>query len=309
MSLGDELFALRNQRSTSRIDPVEYYESLARLLDVSPDGVPNQFETILTCIRRIEALLEDRLGARGVDLDRKIESTSDRIPPDLRSELRSIAGLRKAMSHGDILNRAENGALQSKCENALFKTLRLAETVSPPDPSIRIKAFLPTWARRGVVRNVRQSQRPLLPSGRGVEYLALADIDGRLVVITSGLPLQIERDDWVVVAGRADHEAVLYYNESRPSGKRRKRYQTTGWALTGLGALATLAGGAMVYLALIRAAPSHWDIPLIGRCAALVLAGVLTSWIGIWFSTMMVQMTRLARAFDEVLKLPARQNR
>src|ERR1039458_9070304 len=68
------------------------------------------------------------------------------------------------------------------------------------------------------------------------------DIDGRLETITSASPSQIECGDWVVVAGRADHEAALFYNESRPAGNRRRRYQTTGWTLAALGALAVLVG-------------------------------------------------------------------
>jgi hypothetical protein len=123
-------------------------------------------------------------------------------------------------------------------------------------------------------------------------------------VITSGSPIQIECGDWLAVAGFADHEAGLYYNESRPPGNKRKRYLATALVLASLGALATLAGGTMVWLALSWVVHSHWNALLIGRCAALVLAGVLTSWIGIWFTTMMGQMARLAHAFDEVLKSP-----
>jgi hypothetical protein len=137
-----------------------------------------------------------------------------------------------------------------------------------------------------------------------VQHLALADIDGRLVVITSGSPLQIECGDWVAVAGFADHEAGLYYNESRPPGSKKNRYLAMAVALASLGALAALAGGAMVWLAFSWAIRSHWNALLIGRSAALVLAGVVTSWLGIWFTTMMGQMARLARAFDEVLKSP-----
>ena len=73
------------------------------------------------------------------------------------------------------------------------------------------------------------------------------------------------------------------------------------WALAALGALAILAGGVMVCLALARATHSRWDLPLLGRSAALVLAGVLTLWIGLWFATMMVQVARMSRAFENML--------
>jgi hypothetical protein len=305
MNLGDELSELKAQRSAGRIGPVEYYQSLARLTDVSPDAIPDPYEFILTSIRRIEALLEDRLGASGVGLDQKVESRADRIPPDLRSELLAIAALQTAISRGETTGSVEISGLQSRCAHALVRTLRLAEAASPQDPSIRIKAFLPAWARRGVVRKVRHSQRPILPGRRLLEYVALMDIDGRLEMVTSGSPLQIECGDWVVVAGRADHEPNLCCNESRPSGNKRKSYQAVPLVLAAAGALAALAGGAMVCLALSGAAHSHWDLLVIGRCAALVLAGVLTSWIGLWFATIMGQVARMARAFDEVLKLPS----
>jgi hypothetical protein len=128
------------------------------------------------------------------------------------------------------------------------------------------------------------------------------DIDGRLEMITSPLPLKIERGDWVVVAGRSNHEANLFYNESRPSGNRRERYQATAWVLSALGALAALVGVAIICFALSRAVQRHWDLPFIVRYTALILAGVLTSWVGLWFATMMGRMAQLARAFDEVLR-------
>jgi hypothetical protein len=71
MNLGDELFELKSQRSTSRIGPVEYYQSLARLIDDSPDAIQDPNEFILTSVRRIEALLDDRLAASGRGLDRR----------------------------------------------------------------------------------------------------------------------------------------------------------------------------------------------------------------------------------------------
>lgn len=301
MNLGDELFELETQRSTSRIGPVEYYLSLARLIDASPDAIPDPYEFILTSVRRIEALLEDRLAASGHGLGQKIESAADRIPTDLRSELHYIAALQTAISRGEPPSPGEISGLQGRCAQALVKTLQLAEAASPPDPTIRIKAFLPAWAKRGVVRKVRHSQRQILPGWRHLQHLALMDIDGRLETITSASPSQIECGDWVVVAGRADHEASLFYNESRPPGNKRKRYQTMSWVLAAFGTLATLAGGVMICLALTRAAHSRWDFLIIGRCAALVLAGVLTSWIGLWFATMMVQVARVARIFDNVL--------
>jgi hypothetical protein len=301
MNLGDELFELKTQRSTSRIGPMEYYLSLAWLIDASPDAIPDPYDFILTSTRRIEALLADRLAASGHGLDQKIESAADRIPTDLRSELHYIAALQTAISRGEPPGPGEISGLQSRCAQALVKILQLAETASPPDPTFRIKAFLPTWAKRGVVRKVRHSQRQIRPGGRHLQHLALMDIDGRLETITSASPTQIECGDWVVVAGRADHEANLFYNESRPFGSIWKRYQTTAWVLAALGCLGTLAGGAMVCLALSRAAHSHGDFLLIGRCAALVLGGVLASWISLWFATMMGQVARTARAFDNVL--------
>ena len=256
-------------------------------------------ELILTSVRRIEALLEDKLAASGHGLGQKIESAADRIPTDLRSELHYIAALQTAISRGEPPSPGEISGFQRRCAQTLVKTLQLA-AASPPDPTIRIKAFLPAWAKRGVVRKVRHSQRQILPGGRHLQHLALMDLDGRLETIASASPSQIECGDWVVVAGRADHEANLFYNESRPTGNKR-RYQTTSWMLAAFGALATLAGGVMICLALTRAVHSRWDLPTIGRCAALVFAGVLTSWIGLWFATMMVQVARLVRVFDNVL--------
>jgi hypothetical protein len=305
MNLGDELFELKTQRSKGRIGPIEYYESLARLIDASPDAIQGRDGGIFTFIRRIEALLEDRLGASGIDIEQKIESRADSIPSDLRNELRCIAALRRAIGRGDTLSPVEIDGVQGRCAIALRETLLLAEAVSPPDPSIRIKGLLPTWARRGVVRKVRHSQRQILPGWNVVQYLALMDIDGRLEMIASPPPPQIECGDWVVIAGWADHEPVLYYNESRSAGNKTNRRQLTMWVLAALGALATLAGGAMVCIALGQATHSHWDLLLIGRCAALVLAGVLTSWIGIFFAGMMTSMARLARAVDELLKPPS----
>ena len=305
MNLGDELFELKTQRSKGRIGPIEYYESLARLIDASPDAIQRRDGGVFTFIRRIEALLEDRLGALGIDIEQKIESRADSIPPDLRNELRCIAALRRAISRGEALSPVEISGVQRRCAQALRETLLLAEAVSPHDPSIRIKGLLPIWARRGVVRKVRHSQRQILPGRSVVQYLALIDIDGRLQMITSPPPPQIECGDWVVTAGWADHEAVQYYNESRSVGNKTKMSQPAMWVLATLGALATLAGGAMVCLALSQAAHSHWDLRLIGRCAALALAGVLTSWIGLFFAGLMTNMARLARAIDELLKLPS----
>jgi hypothetical protein len=127
------------------------------------------------------------------------------------------------------------------------------------------------------------------------------DIDGRLETVTSASPSRIECGDLVVVAGRADHEAELFCNESRPSDNKKAAIQTRAWELAALGALAILGGGVMVCLALARTTHSRWDLPLIGRSAALVLAGVLTSWIGLWFATMMVQVARMARVFENML--------
>jgi hypothetical protein len=296
MSLADELVELRSHRSTGRIGPVEYYQSLARLIDASPDASPDQSEVILTCVRRIEALLKDRLGA-----SLQIESSADRIPPDLRIELRDIATSHTALARGETLSPVEISGLHSRCDCALLKTLHLAETADPPDPSLRIKAQLPPRALRGVVWKVRHSQRSTLPGWRFVQNFAVMDIDGRLEVIHSGSPLQIESGDRLVVAGFADHELVLYCNESRPAGNKRKNYETTVWVLAALGVLVILAGGVVVCIALIRAVHSHWNLTLIMRCSVLALAGVLTSWVGLWFAVMMRQMARLVRAFDGVL--------
>ena len=305
MNLGDEIFELSTQRSSGRIGPVEYYLSLVRLIDAASDAIPDPCELISASVRRIEALLEDRLAASGLDLDQKIESAAGRIPLDLRSELYDVAALQTALqtaiSRGERPSPGEIDGLQSRCAHALAKTLQVAEATAPQDPNIRITAFLPAWARRGVVRKVRHSQRQIRPGGRHLEYLALMDIDGRLETMASASPSQIECGDWVVIAGRADHEANLFYNESRPSGNKRQRYQTLPWVLAALGALATLAGGVIVCLALSRAAHSGWHLLPIGRCAVLVLAGGLTSWIGFWLATMMVQVARMARAFDNVL--------
>jgi hypothetical protein len=301
MNLADELHDLRTKRSEGRIGPVEYYEALARLVDDSPDAIPDPAEAFFACVRRIEALLEDRLGASGAGLDWKIESRADRIPPLLRAELRSIAASQAALASGYTLSPVEIGGLQIRCARALIDTLRLALTVSPPDPSIRIAAFLPPWATRGVVRTVRHSQRPIRAGWRYLEHYALTDIDGRLVVIASTSPFRIECGDWVAVAGNADYEVGLFRNQSRPSGSKREWHQRTAWVLAALGVLVTLAGGATVCLALSRAAHSHWHALLIARCAALALAGTLMSWIGLWFASMMRQAALLARAFEAVL--------
>ncbi len=302
MNLGDELFELKTRRSKGRIGPIEYYESLARLVDASPDAIPSRDEAISTFIRRIEALLEDRLGASGIDIEQKIESRARCIPPDLRSELRGIAALRRAISRGDTLSPVEISGVPRRCVYALHETLLLAEAVSPPDPNIRHTGFPPVWVRRGVVRKVRHSQRQILPGwSRLVQYLALMDIDGRLLMITSPPPPRIECGDWVVVAGSADHEASAYYNESGPSGNKKKGRQTMAWALAALFALASLAGGAVVCLAVSRAVDSHWDLLLIGRCAALALAGALLSWVGLAFAIIMRQVALMARAFEAVL--------
>jgi hypothetical protein len=252
LNLGDQLFELKTQRSKGRIGPIEYYESLALLIDASPDAMQGQDDPIFTFIRRIEALLEDKLGASGIDIEQKIESRADRIPPDLRNELRCIAALRRAINRGDALSPVEIG-VQTRCAHALRQTLLLAASASPP----RSMVFPPPWARRGVVRKVRHSQRQIMPGWNFVEYLALMDIDGRLEVITSNQPPQIECADRVVIAGSADHKPGLYHNESRSSGNEAKGYQTTAWALAAFAALATLAGGTMVCLGLSQAAHSH----------------------------------------------------
>jgi len=135
MDVGDELFELRAQRSKGRIGHGRVLP-VTRPVDDSPLAIPDRNEAIVTCARRIEALLEDKLGASGIGLDQKIESAAGRIPPDLRSELRSIAASQKAISRGDAL-AAEIGGLQSRCADALLKTLHLAEAASQPDPSIR----------------------------------------------------------------------------------------------------------------------------------------------------------------------------
>jgi hypothetical protein len=152
----------------------------------------------------------------------------------LRHDMETIEDM--AISRGE----SPISGLQSRCAQALDKTVQLAEAASPTDPTIRIKAFLPAWAKRGVVRKVRHSQRQILPGGRYLQHLALMDIDGRLETITSASPSQIECGDWAVVAGRADHEANLFYNESRPPGNKGKRYQAMPWVLAALGTLATL---------------------------------------------------------------------
>ena len=132
--------------------------------------------------------------------------------------------------------------------------------------------------------------------------LRTLDIHGRLETIASvSSPFQIECDDWVVIAGQAEHEANLFYNESRPSGNKQQKYRTMLWVLAAVGALAILVGAVVVGLALSRAAHSRGDLLVIGRCAALALAGGLTAWIGLWFATMMVQLARLVRAFHNVL--------
>ena len=113
--------------------------------------------------------LDDRLAASGRGLGQKIESAADRIPPDLKSELHYIAALQKAISRGETLGTVEISGLQSTCADAVVKTLKLAESASPQDPNIRIKAFLPAWARRGVVRKVRHSQRQILPGRSHLE--------------------------------------------------------------------------------------------------------------------------------------------
>jgi hypothetical protein len=238
MSLGDELFELRTQRSKGRIGPIEYYESLARLIDASPDAFQGRDSGIFTFIRRIEALLEDKLGASGIDIEQKIESRADRVPPDLRNELRCIAELWRAISRGDALSPVEISGVQTRCAQALRALLHRTAAVSPP----RSTAFPPPWAKRGVVRKVRHSQRQILPGGNVVEYVALIDIDGRLEMITSPPPPQIECGDRVVIAGWVDHRPVLYHNESRSSGNKMRGRQTTAWVLAALAALATLAG-------------------------------------------------------------------
>jgi len=308
MSLGDELFQLRHLKSSGAIGPVEYYQSLPRLLDAPSDGcavAASQTDVFLRCVRRIGALLDDRFGASGADLRQKMDLCWRRISAGLRVKLVRIAAIERQLHDGTCCAVADMSGLAEGCLEALTQTLREAVAASPAPP--RVNLNVPVRVTRGLVRGLRHSKHRILPKYRALQYLSIVDLDGRLEMITSQSPILIDPGDQVATAGWTDNEAEMYYNESKRVGSRGSprtlRLATmAGWA----GALS----GVVLILKMIVLFGLDIHFVHSGRSlvkhASLGALGIVVAWIGLSASAVFGQVTRVAQALDDELKRPPR---
>jgi hypothetical protein len=302
MSLADDLFDLRISRSTGRTGPAEYYLSMVSLVDAPRGNSPSDYaDGICKCIRRIEAVLEDKLDAHGFTFRARVQSLQGRIPAGLQSELRAVAALDPPFSDLPKMPADRLARLQQTCDGALVATARQAWAMpSPGKASRQISAFQPAVVARGTVRSIRKSERRILPQSRKVQYLCVMDIDGRLKTMRSLSPPCIEAGDEVVVAGFGEHEASLYLNISKKAG--RGTAMLRGRTALIFGAVGLLLGVAITGLAAALGLRNlrHSGIGSIGGWVALAIGGFLLSWISIWFLVISKELRRLARALDQV---------
>ena len=112
-----------------------HYEAMASRLDDPPDQ--NPFACVLTCSRRLGALLEDEFDATGESLLEKTNSVKLRISKELMNELRGIAIASERMS-GDAAYQSPHDArsLQERCEQTISDLMRQAPRVTTPNESI-----------------------------------------------------------------------------------------------------------------------------------------------------------------------------
>jgi hypothetical protein len=269
MDLSYELARLR----IIHVSPAATYRVKAQLLDHAPGAVaPDPAEMVRTCARRIEALLEDRLGASGPDLKTKAESVRMKLGPYLTEQLLELATAQTGVT--DLKQ------IQNISDEAPLGVLRLV----PDKPRHSFLSAL----RGPKPRTVAGVVQKILVSDGG--QLALLDVDGRLVELHSQ-KIQIDCGDYVVVPACYGDQAFSYHNESKQLGSK------TGpvfmkWLASG--AAVILAGLTVVVLAMLYATSvwrehpggghviAAWIGSFVTLCvgAVVVWAGIFIIWIG-----------------------------
>lgn len=261
MTLADKLTALRSRRASGELSPAAFYRELIHLLDAPEAG---RADAALDPVRRIEALLEDRLGARGADLGEKADSVRSWLSPELLGRIHTIA------RESGVAASSGRELAEGLRRDAHAALLELAGTAAPTQAT-RAGSI---ESVRGTVRKIRYSER-----GTGVEQVALMDIDGRVVELRSSWDIHIEPGDQVIVAGRDKYMANLYYNESRRTGSKLPKHGF--WKFT-VGGGAVLAAGLTVIVVAIASAIADGH-PGLGWSKYLItaLVGAAVAFLGL----------------------------
>lgn len=286
VNLAAELDRLRMQRTAGAITEAAYYRVVAHLLDSSPDAPPSTPEdAVVTCARRMEALLEDRLGASGSGLAEKAGSARDRLPAELLESLREIARLSEAIGRDLEYRLADPTGFLARCDHTLVDLLH---HLPPAKPTTFLKGLAPGPMPHHLTRGIVQKIRP--DKGDRCRHTALLEVDGRILQLESPAAIQIARGDHVVLLGLDSDKATSYRNES--TGATGRFAPESFWKVAAVGGVVALAGLAAVVLAATMGVENWregWGLwkyllfALVG--AALAFIGLLVTVVGIMVHT------------------------
>ncbi|MGJ5819784.1 hypothetical protein [Paludibaculum fermentans] len=198
MAIEDDILRLDVHAAAGIVSPEQAYIEMAIVLDrrtQQRNSGWSQEEVRERWARRIAAVLEDELGARGADLTQQVESVKQRLPGELFTELQNLALVASTEEPQDPVKRSIE---------ALRKLLRLR----PRKPA---KLWPHPMKCCGSVREICSYRSG--PNGR---YAALMDLDGRILTLTSDQPAEIAAGDVITVAGADRNRATLYQQGAGP---------------------------------------------------------------------------------------------
>jgi hypothetical protein len=229
---------------------------------------------ILTCVRRLEALLEDEFDACGSDLAEKARSVRARISSELLLELLAVSALQEQAACPPPL-----AEVHASCDRTVTDLLRDAVAAQPrtADGSMARGEWTlrhPTVA--GVVRKIRKWED-------GLRHAAVMDLDGHLIDLRISKIIQIEPGDRVVLMRRGKHEATEYYNVTKKIGlEPLSAAGTHKLLMAGAGVfIVGIAGTVVTVLLAIRGVHRWGDLPSLWKFAVTGVPAVLVACIGV----------------------------
>ncbi len=284
------------QRASGAITEAAWYRVVAHLLDSRPDAPPSTPEdAVVTCARRIEALLEDRLGASGSGLSERAGSARDRLPAELLERLQEIAWLAEAIGRDPEYRLADPTGFLARCDHTLVDLLH---HLPPAAPTTFLKGLVPVpmphHLTRGIVQKIRLSESDRRP------HTALLEVDGRILQLESPGAIQIEQGDRVVLLGMDRDKATSYRNES--NGAVGSFIPEHFWKLAAGGGVVALAGLAALVLAATMGVQNWREGWGLWKYLLFALVGAALAFIGLVVTVLGIMVHTLQPSIDAALR-------
>ncbi len=273
------------QRASGAITEAAWYRVVAHLLD-SPPGAPppTPEDAVVTCARRTEALLEDRLGA-----------ARDRLPAELLERLQEIARLSEQIVRDPEYRLADPKGFPARCDGTLVDLLH---HLPPAAPTTFLKGLVPGpvphHLTRGIVQKIRLAESDRRP------HTAILEVDGRIVQLESPGAIQIERGDRVVLLGIDSDKATSYRNES--TGAVGSFLPEHFWKVAAVGGVVALAGLAALVLAATMGVQNWREGWGLWKYVLFALVGAALAFIGLVVTVLGIMIHTLQPSIDAALR-------